>query len=1199
MTCNVADVLKNLDLLESLANTIHDRGLINNSNHLDFKKELEATKVYLKASKELKEIKTFYESKREKQQRKKTKVSLDVFNFSPTKKYIPFNATQGTDVLSKTISFSGETVLNTVDLQNNPDFELTPKEQAIIDESSKALLDGLRVVPKQGSTNSFNTEYRSNNPALNFISTDAVNPNIAIAIRNAVDTYIVNNLTTLTAPKTNKEIAEMLGLSNKLLEGANEHLIERFAQGGEPAGFAANEIGKTIVQSLGMQVSKNASDEEFTALISGFGNIGLLMMSSLGYIETLAPTTSGFTEEKTTDGQIHFTQDKSKFVKILENGTSVIETGIFVKSNINPKAIEDSNNTTNDILGTKPKRLMPSFEPLDLTEEVKVKRNSYIKPPSEQVNAIVKLKAMEWDFDTSTMDLLEEFFGTDWSNNEELKKAMGMPQTTEDSKTSYEVKRTNEGKARDVKQKLTQLKDFYDAYKDKPQSFHYDWFLGKNLRLHISNLVDPQADKFLTRWVIAPKGMDTELSVDAVKEFLSNHEGNASEEVKNFIFGITQAFDGAPNVADVEKNHLSDVVKSADRLLKMSKEELQTTLNNMINDSNGPKGHVGHAIQAISNILKYQNATEGKFTSNILRETDGKTNGFAHKALQFALGTKEEYEALLKAVGIRNIDEVYTDENGNEQPLTSMAQATASKITSDIYQLLGFNMQKEHISAVNSLPKELINTFIQMLPVKYQLPTTPMSSATQVKGHLRSFVKPAATEVMYAASTKNASEARNKEIADVMMDIYSREFTSDTMQQLSGIMNSLIIVFDRKFRENPKENTPYKRLREEYQSILNAYEGYQGQGWTADNIKDSIGNGLNTNNYNRALYNTVKAISDYLYGKPLKEALDAQFSVYEELNNSINMGMEYVYRVFGKAFSEGRDEVLAKTGTFTSEDQDNLIKKLIHLVPSIGTFGTVDNETKVMLVKKTLGKDYFEGRVEDKDARKTSFVSTPTSYRSGTNIYKLSNGATKGFYMGSLVSSLLRNTFKQPGASTLAIGTQAIDSANLSQTINNTDKVFLPVHDAKVFGPAVTGSSFVFNQSFFEINKDYSMMNAVMKSIAIAKNHADKHGYITNEEDLSLVPNEENPITIEDIVKTLNGYAVEINRNRKEIFENPKLIGQMVDFTGTMFKSEGYSNSEIASIKPIPNKDNVIPSENLNVNNLVKDILDELSNNCE
>lgn len=1154
-----------------------------------------------------------------KQKNKKTLKDFyvkEIFDFNADKKYVPFGGSTESPKITDIIHFNGRTLLNSVNLKDNEEFPLHDLERDLINETSDAIVRALSIVP--ANQNSFSTKARKENPALNFLGINEVHPNIAVAIRIAIDNYMINNHTALTSELSYKDIANMFFYGNTIdMAKLDPDIIEKFSNGGIQAGFAANEIGKDILKLLGMSPVKTANSIEFPALIAGFGQIALLTMSELGYIKNISPIADKdrIKHLKTYEDFHNFLQNYGKYVRRRRDNQNLfyIENGVFVSDGYNIDRSKSNNIILSDLVGSKPNRVHPSFDKPDFKERIKVKRNNVMDAPLEQTFAVVKLKSMEWDFDTDSMDKLEELF-PDWANNEDVLSAMGYPKE-DNAPHSKSTALSMKGKRQAIKDKIKQLSDFYAEYQKEKKPFYYDWFIGRNLRLHINNKVNPQDDKILTRWLISPKGMSSTIKVSDLHEVLKDPNGTDRQEVRNFIMGIVQGLDGVKvkdsdgndiNIPDPEKALPKDVFKVAEKLINLDPKELAKAIQT---SAKGGKGHLGHAILALTNIERYQkNDTE--FTSTILRETDGKTNGYAHKVLQMPLSG---FEKLLKAVGIRDIDETYTDSEGTH-PLNSTIQATATKMNGDVYQLIGLDFINGHIDTLNSLSngtKKAYKDFIKLLDPSYQLPENSVDNAVDVSGNVRNFVKPAATEVMYAATSFSSAQARNKEIVTKLMDSLSSTLDQN---KLAVIRNLIEYVRDEKsLFSSVVEFAIFNDLAENFNHYLRS-------AGKLSRVRDNLVNYFDDSAVNAPLNDILLSLVDLIYGKPLKDALDNQFKSYEELNDAINAGMDYSYRVFNEAYRHKLTEALVNNGGYiTSEEQDKILKELVDIIPSINTAYSSDPSTKIMLIKRGLGVALINyeaqkviNTINEASSSSTNNVSVPTSHRSGT--FNYTEKSALSYHMGNMVTSMLNDTFKSPGASTLAVGTHGLDSTNMSITLNNTLHRFVPVHDALVFGTGVTGVTEEFNKSYYTMHQQHSMVQSIID--AIERNYIySKNNNLDylNTQDLTyrgknrdpFAPiNSEThlPLTIETVKRKLDRYAKIITENRKNIFSTPKLVGQMVDMSGTMYASKPLNADEIVQPK-VGNIQKVIEQIPENIPpiyvNKVKGTLEYLANICE
>jgi hypothetical protein len=105
---------------------------------------------------------------------------------------------------------------------------------------------------------------------------------------------------------------------------------------------------------------------------------------------------------------------------------------------------------------------------------------------------------------------------------------------------------------------------------------------------------------------------------------------------------------------------------------------------------------------------------------------------------------------------------------------------------------------------------------------------------------------------------------------------------------------------------------------------------------------------------------------------------------------------------------------------------------------------------------------------------------------------------------------------------------------------------FNQIFDAMVLGINQWDQVKGYNKSFYELNKEFSMMNAVIE--AVERNESNKYASKVT------VKIGKEVLTGKDLLDRLNMYKAEIDANRAKIFGSKVKIGQMVGTDGTMYE---------------------------------------------
>ena len=504
--------------------------------------------------------------------------------------------------------------------------------------------------------------------------------------------------------------------------------------------------------------------------------------------------------------------------------------------------------------------------------------------------------------------------------------------------------------------------------------------------------------------------------------------------------------------------------------------------------------------------------------------------------MQFPLGTEEQFTAFMRATGIYVPEEEVLSDGSLPE---SLADIVAEGNVADVYQMLGHEFSNNYVEALRKLQAmgADVSKIQELLKgTDFELPAQATASANEVKGKFRNVVKGAATEVMYGSIAFNAGNKRAVEAADQLMDKLSRKFTEEDRSLLLDVYEREIARLERN-NKNGRNDGEIRKLNNLKSLLGKAKLG---------NIRNGIVRSYNNSEENKAVYTAVVLLGQSVLGQPLTEAIDEVFGRHQSLDASINASMEFVFQVFSIAFEERKKEI----GTELSKEQTaQIVQELIDIAPAMRTYGSEGDYDKVVLIA--------EGR---------------TAVGGNSVIIKTSAGeAPKGreFYIQNLVTRMMKAKMTGPEASTLAVTTHSLDSGNMSEAVINHDKDVSMVMDAVIKGPGDTEFEKTFNEMFLKVNKEYSMMDAVVELVERAYSTADsdrtKYGNALNRQ----YGIGRNVGTIEAFKELLTTHQKQIRKNRAIIFSKNRVYGNMVSRNGGYTYDADVAIAEEQSAKDV------------------------------
>jgi hypothetical protein len=1105
--------------------------------------------------------------------------------------------------ISSIVQIQDPTVLNSVNINGS----ITGKTSKLLKDTENALQSVLATSDAHKNSPLFTGRARTYNPALNFFSkaltkgTASNLANMVAAVRTTIDNYLVRNYVDLSSPKSVDDAAEMLSLTKNDLNEANTSLIIRFINGGSLSSIEGHKLGVAMMETLGLRASPDVDIDTYNSLVSGFGQIGLAVMAELGYIKSFKVT-----NEKATKDVVQGNKEQAetgKFYRTTDGGQVVVEAGVFIKEDMkieNLHDVEKNIRELNDLLDIPKDSVLPSFEPIEESKRVKIRRQPTNRATPNATEAVASLEKVEHSVLEEPLNLMIEAFTRDMDiplkevtaetllNLFDFRSSIGIEPLVDDkgkdivmSKNRRESIEAKNKALEDKVKGLFMVKD--EQAKNNGKGFFYKWFVARQHRLHMHNTVaSPQDDKLLARWLIQPKQVATDVSITDIEKTLDNPSEQVSMETDNFLYGLVQAFDGYGEVPNGEKVFREDTIKAARTLLKGEKSTKRALLNVAKQTD-----HIGHSFLAVDNILKYRKAFDegaNTFTSTMVKEIDGKTNGFAHKILQFPLGN---YESLFKAVGIFSEETKYItyDDNGEtaSKEIDSTADKVANRETPDVYQLIAFRIKRRFDSIVGGKnpngdkkqnKKQVTDWLEEVVPKnkqkEYMFDDEDLKSAIDVKKGLRNFAKDPTTHSMYGALAYNAGQNKARGITKDILDGFSRNLNKTKIDGLVVILGRITIEEETEERINKNNKEYIPRINEGQRIELREKLNHLAELSNNDIgvLQDNLINDYLESSSNELLYSTVFEVISYYYGQSIEGALRVELGPHEDAMQSINVAFQFVYDVFKKAYTARKQEVIQEKRekgikSFTQSDHEAIVQELFYIAPGVKGVDSQSLHDSGLFIKPVLDtRDSLDETTKGKKGKEVRLKLDPNSKKGLSD-----KNFTVSSYLVNLAFTTMVNSFSDPKASMLPNATHMLDSANLVRTIlaaKENGSTILPIHDAAVIGTGDTTTNKAFNRTFFEVNSEYSIMVELTDRFLSAYQYAVDHNIVdVTAADYKMVgPLGKEDINAEDIKDRLLVITDEVAGKRREVFGVKRVIGQVVGSKGTLYESEAITTKD-------------------------------------
>ena len=459
--------------------------------------------------------------------------------------------------------------------------------------------------------------------------------NVAVAIVLGFNEYFrFNNVHKLFNPFTDEEVGRVFGISEqKMTTALAKKLKEITYQHGIPRAFLNNEIGKVILENLGIKPNKGTL-YFYDRLAAGLGSVALDYAHANGWLNL-----SNYEIGKNS-------------VLYKENRAS--HTLPMVSLNTNPNTFktmyEDLAFLKNDSTETSTRGPLTKIKKA-LNTVVK-NTNGLINIPSFAQGVMTKMLGTPYVINSSIVSRIS----ADEATKRNVLLRMGWMPPEDILKLPYEQQDGQKGKNLNIEDQYDSLIEY--ANKNNPR-YYFDYFFSSNGRVFLkSSSVNPQTQKTLQRFAVLPEAV--------YQEF----DPSNAEDIDAMNFAIAQAFDAVKSeevIANIGQAvaHYDNIEGMINDLISLDTKAFVKTYKHL-----GIEGieNFGQALNVLEHILLYQqNVGKGtKFKTWLAVENDSTTSGYAIRFLQFPRNTPE-WRQWAKKVGIDLTDTKGTEIHGLKQ----------------------------------------------------------------------------------------------------------------------------------------------------------------------------------------------------------------------------------------------------------------------------------------------------------------------------------------------------------------------------------------------------------------------------------------------------------------------------------------------------------------------------------------------------
>lgn len=445
-----------------------------------------------------------------------------------------------------------------------------------------------------------------------------VNPNVALAMKLALDEYMAFNNNLISREfKTKEDAAALVGReSHQISKEGHDYLRDK----GIFLKTIGNELGKNILNKLGLGPVKGVENELYTKMVADLGNMAALSAVESGLLELVREDSSDYAKALDMNMSDAFAIDGSPKIVFIRETAKASKTNSSGISKLSK--VRSTYETISDIVGdesTVRKGPRSKAYTLKTSKNKGVRRNEVVDRPDKANEALGNLMAQEYEPNMEAISFIKD-------NPELIKEYMGYKSEDKISAMSYEYADSARASNREIEKSVSELVKVEDS------AMFFDWFYSSNGRYMMdSNTINPQTDK-LHRFIITPKAHNVILDPDE-----STKKGKA--DMLLFKYALAQAFGYA-----VDKKSTSSIEQVSVGLMDIGAKKLKKALKKgkldgkeIIPGVEAEVEHVGHVLQAIQALEAYEASAGKSFSTNLSAEFDAVTSGFGLKLMQMPL----------------------------------------------------------------------------------------------------------------------------------------------------------------------------------------------------------------------------------------------------------------------------------------------------------------------------------------------------------------------------------------------------------------------------------------------------------------------------------------------------------------------------------------------------------------------------------
>lgn len=690
--------------------------------------------------------------------------------------------------------------------------------------------------------------------------------NVQAAVAVGAMTWVAETLSRGGLANDANTVGSMLGLE---AEEVPANAVAQLTYAGTYQNWAAQDIGKRIVQALGFKPTADAPQNFMPTLEVALGGLALELLVKRGLVERVVfdpQAWASLTGGQAGDGDVART-----FFRLTRDPD--VESAASTKVATLEKAFAGSGNVVQDLFGVQSEYVVPTFEPVAYDQKRLLKAKTLV--PSFIAKVLDKknrepnyLKVGMW----SVFNALGE-------HSDALDAIVGVQDTQgiqETRKRNVEAK--NEGLRRD----LTNIFDFVngpwlnkgDGLKSPIYLQHTNW---RNQRVGIVNGVfNPQASK-IARHLIYRNDWQSTVDPNKADKAHDNFKLRVLES-----FGVkTDKQSNAKSLALWETKIANDTVKAAVDALKplvaMQATELSAAQATAVAAAVKAGGENAKTLDALVALAEYEVAKEEgtTFTSTLVGEVDGVTNGPMLNLV--LLGAAHSMDAMFNSL--------------NKGGFYRVGQAFSA-----------FNLFKDE-SKANDLYEDTIGGVVQALAAG-----APNRKPWQERQ----------LQAVYAITGDfvDATGAVVKAGRDIIKrPIASLNFGSSTQSAVNGMAEDFVETLFKKIEKASAENKPVKSLI----TAINTLYGPKNEQFHLNPNMDA--RSLLEYNFSNTELDALKTAFGWAVGKTTGKVLESRFAGMIGIRDRMVANTNFMYRLYQSTYDSMRGGYLQELVSQSTKGQ--------------------------------------------------------------------------------------------------------------------------------------------------------------------------------------------------------------------------------------------------------------------------------------